>query len=47
LTRTGWAAFRLGLHRRFVDHLPEPVAAKLRALRKAFYRRIYESETEA
>ena len=45
LTRTGWAAFRLGLHRRFVDHLPELVAAKLRALRKAFYRRVYESET--
>jgi hypothetical protein len=44
LTRTGWAAFRLGLHRRFVDHFPGPVTAKLRGLRKAFYRRFYESE---
>lgn len=39
LTRVGAVALRFGLHRRLADHLPESVAAKLRALRKTFYTR--------
>jgi hypothetical protein len=39
LTLRGVLAFRLGLHHRFVDHLPEPIAAKLRAYREAWYNR--------
>ena len=46
LTRTGWVAFRLGLHRRFVDHLPEPLVAKLRELRNAWYNRKLQSVAE-
>jgi hypothetical protein len=34
----GLAAFRLGLHHRLADRLPEPVAAKLRDLRKSWYK---------
>jgi hypothetical protein len=47
LTHFGWAAFRLGLHRRFVDRFPEPVAAKLREFRNAWYNRKIESAAEA
>jgi hypothetical protein len=36
LTGFGAAAFRLGLHRRFVDRFPEPVVAKLRDFRNAW-----------
>jgi hypothetical protein len=39
LTLRGALAFRLGLHRRFVDHLPESIAAKLRAYRESWYNR--------
>jgi len=39
LTRRGVLALRLGLHHRFVDRLPESVAAKLRAYREAWYNR--------
>jgi hypothetical protein len=39
LTPLGSVAFRLGLHRRFVDRLPESFAAKLRSIRKALYER--------
>jgi hypothetical protein len=39
LTLGGTLALRLGLHHRFVDHLPEPVAARLRAYREAWYNR--------
>jgi hypothetical protein len=39
LTRAGWAGLRLGLHRRFADRLPEPLIAKLRELRNAWYNR--------
>ncbi|MBZ5670788.1 MAG: hypothetical protein LAO04_13790 [Acidobacteriia bacterium] len=39
LTRVGWAGFRLGLHRRFADRLPEPLIAKLRELRNTWYNR--------
>jgi len=38
LTRLGWAAFRLGLHHKFVDRLPEPLLAKARDLRYLWYR---------
>ena len=37
LTRVGWGAFRLGLHHRIVDHIPEPVLAKLRNARSLWY----------
>jgi hypothetical protein len=39
LTLWGQLAFRLGLHHRFVDRLPESIAAKLRAYREAWYNR--------
>jgi hypothetical protein len=47
LTQTGRIAFRLGLHHRFSHHLPEPVAAKLRELRKTWYDRKFHAVTEA
>jgi hypothetical protein len=47
LTRTGWAAFRLGLHKRFADHVPESVLAKLRELRNSWNNRKLQSVTEA
>ena len=37
LTRRGALAYRLGLHKRLVDHVPEPVLAKLRSIRKDWY----------
>lgn len=37
LTPVGWAAFRLGMHRRITDHVPEPVLAKLRDARRFWY----------
>jgi hypothetical protein len=43
LTLLGRIAFRLGLHHRLVDHLPAPVAAKLRELRNAWYNRKLQS----
>jgi hypothetical protein len=40
LTEIGRVALRLGMHNRpFVDYLPEPVMAKLRAFRAAWYNR--------
>jgi hypothetical protein len=39
LNPLGWAAFRLGLHHRFVDRLPDSLANKLRGIRKALYER--------
>jgi hypothetical protein len=39
LTLRGALAFRLGLHHRFVDRLPESIAARLRAYREAWYNR--------
>lgn len=46
LTAAGKLALRLGLHHRFVDHLPEPLMAKLRDLRTAWYQRRFESAAE-
>lgn len=47
LTPIGWAAYRLGLHHRFVDIVPESIAGAFRTFRKAFYARKYELEPEA
>jgi hypothetical protein len=38
MTRLGLTAFRLGLHRRAIDHIPEPVVARLRNIRSLWYR---------
>jgi hypothetical protein len=46
LTGFGSAAFRLGLHKRFADRVPEPVLAKLRELRNSWYTRKLESAAE-
>jgi hypothetical protein len=47
LTPVGKVAFRFGLHRKLVDHLPESVAAKLRELQKTWYGRKFRMLTEA
>jgi hypothetical protein len=47
LTRIGWTAFRLGLHRKLVNYLPESVGAKLRKFRKAWYARKIQSVPES
>ncbi len=47
LTLKGKLAFRLGLHHRFLDRIPESTAVKLRELRKAWYRRRFHSMSEA
>ncbi|HKV61584.1 MAG TPA: hypothetical protein VJO16_06705 [Candidatus Acidoferrum sp.] len=46
LSRVGHAAFRLGLHHRFVDHLPGPLVDRLVELRYAWYTRKLQSATE-
>ncbi len=46
LTYLGWVAFRLGLHRRFVDHLPESVVSRARRLRDAWYSRRFQIAKE-
>jgi hypothetical protein len=47
LTYSGKIAYQLGLHRTLADHIPAPVAAKLRELRVAWYNRKLPSVTEA
>jgi hypothetical protein len=47
LTSLGWAAFNMGLHHRFVDQFPEPLTAKLREFRNAWYNRKFQSAAEA
>ena len=47
LTHTGWAAFRLGLHHRFVDHFPELLVAKVRELLNAWYNHKFQALTAA
>jgi hypothetical protein len=47
LTPIGRAAFSLGLHRRFIDHFPEPIVSRLRELRTAWYSRKLQASTEA
>lgn len=46
LTRIGRIAFRLGLHKKFSEHIPEPIHARLRALRKAWHSRKLQPVTE-
>ncbi len=43
LTPIGGIAFRAGLHRRFMDRLPESLAAKLREMRNAWYNRKFQT----
>jgi hypothetical protein len=38
LTSIGWAAFRMGLHHKLVDRLPEPLLAKARDFRYSWYK---------
>jgi len=47
LTRWGAIAFRLGLHKKFTDHLPQPIATKVRDLRNSWYNRKLQSAAEA
>lgn len=47
LTPWGAAALRLGLHHRFVDRIPESLAAKFREFRKNWYDRRFQSVSEA
>jgi len=47
LTRWGSLAFRLGLHQRFAEHVPEPVAAKLRRLRNRWYQYRFHLKAES
>jgi len=46
LTRLGWAAFRLGLHHKFVDRLPEPLLAKARDLRYSWYKHRFPASAQ-
>jgi hypothetical protein len=47
LTLLGKVAFRLGLHHKFVDRLPESLATRLRDIRKTWYNHQMSSTTEA
>jgi hypothetical protein len=47
LTSFGAAAYRMGLHRKLADRVPQPVVAKLRELRNAWYNRKLQSHAEA
>jgi hypothetical protein len=38
LTGLGWSAFRMGLHHKFIDRLPEPLLAKARDFRYSWYK---------
>jgi hypothetical protein len=47
LTTVGRIALRLGLHHPLVDHFPEPILAKLRDLRSAWYTRKLQISPDA
>lgn len=47
LTPLGSLAYRMGLHRNWVDRFPQPVVAKVRELRNAWYNRKMQSHAEA
>jgi hypothetical protein len=47
LNAFGAAAFRLGLHRRITDHIPESFMSKLRDFRTQWYSRRLQSSAEA
>jgi hypothetical protein len=46
LTGLGRLAYRLGMHHRLVDHLPESLAGKMRDLRASWYNRKVQSTAE-
>jgi hypothetical protein len=47
LTKWGAFAFRLGLHRRLAEQMPESIAAKLRELRGRWYQRRFNLSAES
>jgi hypothetical protein len=47
LTPLGNAAFRLGLHHRIAERIPESFAERLRTLREAWYNRRFQPISEA
>jgi hypothetical protein len=47
LTAIGRAAFQLGLHRRLAERIPDPLAAKYRDLREAWYNLRFQSVIES
>ncbi|HEY1805443.1 MAG TPA: hypothetical protein VGG45_13295 [Terracidiphilus sp.] len=47
LTKWGTVIFRLGLHRRLAEQMPESLAAKLRELRGRWYQRRFNSNAES
>jgi hypothetical protein len=47
LTPLGSLAFRLGLHHKLMDHLPESLVGRIRAIRSAWYNRKLRWVTEA
>lgn len=47
LTALGWVAFRLGLHHRLADHVPDLLMSKIRAFRSSWYTRRFQSSGEA
>jgi hypothetical protein len=47
LTLLGTTALRLGLHRKLIDRVPESIASRIRAVRKAWYDRRSPSVREA
>ncbi len=47
MSMLGSAAFKLGVHRKLADIIPQPVAAKLRDLRNAWYNRKMHAESES
>jgi hypothetical protein len=47
LTAIGRAAFQLGLHRRLAERIPDPLAAKYRDLREAWYNLRFQSAIES
>ena len=47
LTSLGWFALHLSLHRRVLDHFPEPLVAKLREIRTSWYSRRFRLAKDA
>lgn len=47
LTRWGLLSFRMGLHRSLIEVVPEPVGAKLRAARIAWYRHKFQLDPKS
>jgi hypothetical protein len=47
MTVVGRVAFRLGLHRNFIDYLPSPMLAKIREMRDSWYDRKFSASAQA